>query len=123
MGVADWVEAAGFPRPQVPYADIRGWLFGLTRDPTANEWADPRVDIPGWSKPFGGYAERGNVIAVFGGLSHGHVGVVDISGTIGNPGGLTISVNSNTRPAGIVTNNDWGFRPGSTAVVRIYNGQ
>ena len=78
-----------------------------TRLPTAHEWADPNVDIPGWSKPISlALAAPGDVIAQGHG-DFGHVGIVsDVQF------GLTVSVNSGTVPAGIVTNNDWGFRTG-----------
>ena len=114
--VADWIEQAGLGRPQVPYNDLRGLI--ATRDPTAHEWADSNVDIPGWSKPMPvSQAQPGDVIAAFGPVGgHGHVGIVDAEG-------FTISVSSRTLPAGIVVLNTWGFRPGSpVVVVRRYIG-
>jgi RHS repeat-associated protein len=101
--VADAIADSGIPRPKVPYTGWRGWL-GLTRDPTAHEWADPSVNIPGWSAPLPiSAAEPGNVIAQEHG-DWGHSGIVVAPGQ-------TASVNSTTNPEGIVTQNDWGFRP------------
>ena len=99
---ADSVQDSGRPRPQVSRSGIFG-LFGLKRDPTAHEWADPNVHIPGWSdtKPIAS-AQPSDVIAQAHG-SWGHVGIVVAPG-------LTASVNSTTNPAGIVTINNWGFR-------------
>jgi hypothetical protein len=120
--VADTVASSGAARPQVPRSGILGW-FGLTRDPTAKEWAT--MSIAGWSAPDSvAHARPGDVIA----MGHhddneGHVGIV-----VGP--GLTASVNANTRPGGIVTVNTWGFRatggnqehPGDVVVVRHYIG-
>jgi RHS repeat-associated protein len=103
---ADVIEQAGLQRPRVRRKDFWGWL-GFTRDPTSHEWADPTVNIPGWSAPKPvSEAQRGDVIA----QEHnekgdwGHVGIVIWPGS-------TVSVNSLTHPEGIVTENDWGFRP------------
>jgi hypothetical protein len=120
--VADTVASSGAARPQVPRSGILGWL-GLTRDPTAKEWAT--MSIAGWSAPDSvAHARPGDVIA----MGHhddneGHVGIV-----VGP--GLTASVNANTHPGGIVTVNTWGFRatggnqehPGDVVVVRHYIG-
>ncbi len=100
---ADSVQQSGRPRPKVPRSGILGWL-GLTRDPTAHEWADPHVHIPGWSDPRpSSQAQPNDVIA----QEHGDWGH---SGIVVGPG-QTVSVNSTTNPAGIVTENNWGFRP------------
>lgn len=87
----------------MPRSGVLGWL-GLKRDPTAHERADPNVHIAGWSstKP-ASQAQAGDVIAQAHG-SWGHAGVVVAPGQ-------TVSVNSTTNPAGIVTQNNWGFRP------------
>jgi hypothetical protein len=101
-GVADWIVLSGRPRPTVAAG-----LLGLRRrEPTAHEWADPNVDIPGWSKPMRlSEARPGDVIAQAHG-KWGHVGIV------GEPG-ETVSVNSTAKPdAGVVTMNEWGFRTG-----------
>jgi hypothetical protein len=45
----DVTQSATGHRAQVPYSDFRGWLFGMTRDPSAKEWAT--VPIAGWSGP------------------------------------------------------------------------
>jgi RHS repeat-associated protein len=121
--VADTIQDSGRQRPQVPRSGLLG-LLGLKRDPTAHEWADPNIQIPGWSgpKPVAD-AQPGDVIAQGHG-DYGHAGIV-----VGT--GLTISVNSTTSPEGMVTKNNWGFRPtgqngegpGDQApVVRSYTG-
>jgi hypothetical protein len=106
---ADVVQESGAPRPQVPRSGILGWL-GLTRDPTAHELADPRVHIAGWSSPMPvSSAKPGDIIAQQHNEQgpYGHAGVV-----VTWKGKLqTVSVNSTTTPKGIVTRNDWGFRP------------
>ncbi len=92
--VADTVEQSGRPRPQVPKSGILGWL-GFKRDPTAHEWADPNVNIPGWSKPGSvSGAAPNDVIAQEHG-SWGHAGIVvrAMDGSL-----ATVSVNSTTNP-------------------------
>jgi hypothetical protein len=103
---ADVAQESGAPRPAVPRWGPLGWL-GLTRDPTAHEMADPNVHITGWSppKPLPA-AKPGDLIAQAHG-EFGHSGVVVSQN--GKP--QTVSVNSRTTPEGIVTQNDWGFRP------------
>jgi RHS repeat-associated protein len=108
--VADTAELAGAPRPQVPYSGFRGnfpSVFG-TRDPDANELANPNVTIPGWSSPMPvSSAQPGDIIAQQHG-NYGHSGIV-VSLT---PGRQTASVNTaNPANPGIITVNDWGFRP------------
>jgi hypothetical protein len=80
--VADTIQQGGAPRPQVPKTGILGW-FGFKRDPTAHEWADPAVDIPGWSsrKP-ASEARPGDVIAQAHG-NWGHAGIVVAPGLTG----------------------------------------
>ena len=103
--VADTIQEAGLPRPQVPYTGWRGG-FG-SRDPDANEWANPKIAIPGWSSPLPlPAAQPGDVIAQAHG-QWGHSGIV-VSLT---PGRQTASVNTAAKPAGIITVNNWGFRP------------
>jgi RHS repeat-associated protein len=100
---ADIIEMVGLPRPQVYYTGILG-VLGFRRDPSANEWANPKIVIDGWSEPrYVGEAQPGNIIAQQHG-KWGHSGIV-----VG--GSLTASVNSTTQPAGIITINNWGFRP------------
>jgi RHS repeat-associated protein len=128
--VADTIEESGKPRPQVPYTGWKGILsalFGLSRDPDAHEWADPKVNIPGWSSPKPlSEARAGDVIAQGHGPRWGHSGIVVGPGT-------TVSVDTTTigHPAGTVTRSNWGFRaapgngegPGDRApVVRHYIG-
>jgi len=124
---ADVIERSTGKRPSVPKGGLQGSL-GITRDPTAHEWADPNVKITGWSEPRPvSEARPGDVIA----QQHnkdgpwGHVGVVAAPGQ-------TVSVNSAVQPEGLVTNNNWGFRPagenGESAndpppVVRHYTGE
>lgn len=103
---ADVVQESGASRPKVPRSGILGWL-GFTRDPTANELANPNVHIAGWSSPMAvSSAKPGDIIAQAHG-AWGHAGVV----VMWNGKLQTVSVNSTTNPAGIVTRNDWGFRP------------
>ncbi len=104
--VADSVQESGRPRPQVPKSGILGWL-GFTRDPTANEWANPNVNIPGWSKPgpVSGAAPNDVIAEQHGAWGHAGIVVRTMDGSL-----ATVSVNSTTNPAGIVTRNDWGFR-------------
>jgi hypothetical protein len=107
--VADVIEQSGLPRPEVPYENVEGGYKDLirtrfTRDPSAHEWADPNVGIPGWSAPMPvSQARRGDVIAQGHGR-FGHVGIVVAPG-------LTVSANTAVSPQGIVTQNNWGFRP------------
>jgi hypothetical protein len=119
--VADTVASTGAAKPQVPRSGILGWL-GFTRDPTAKEWAT--MSIKGWSAPDSvANARPGDVIAV--GHTYdaeGHVGIVV------SPG-WSASANAKTTPAGIITVNNWGFRPAgfndegaSSVVVRHYLG-
>lgn len=44
--VADWIVDSGHPRPFV-----RGHFGLIPRDPSAHEWADPKIAIKGWSAP------------------------------------------------------------------------
>jgi RHS repeat-associated protein len=107
--VADMIEESGLPRPQVPYENIDGGYMDLAkryfgRDPSAHEWADPNVSIAGWSAPMPvSQARPGDVIAQGHGR-FGHVGIVVAPG-------LTVSANTAKNPPGIVTQNNWGFRP------------
>ena len=109
---ADAAEASGRPRPKVAYNSGLGRFlfsaFGIGRDPTANEWANPNVSIPGWSHTMPLSAAQPNDVIAQQHGNWGHAGVV-----VMGPGGTlqTISVNSTTSPAGVVTMNGWGFRP------------
>jgi len=99
QAVADWIEASGRPRPHVP-----GHFGVVPRDPSAHEWADPRVAIAGWSAPLPRErAVAGDVIAQAHGPVFGHVGVV-----VGP--GRTVSAYGEVQPPGLVLENDWGFR-------------
>ena len=83
------------------------------------------MSIPGWSSPDSvANARPGDVIAVgHHDDNEGHVGIVVAPGQ-------TASANALTHPAGIVTINNWGFRPGGqneehggdSVVVRHYVG-
>jgi hypothetical protein len=119
--VADTIASTGAAKPQVPRSGLLGWL-GFTRDPTAKELAT--MSIKGWSAPDSvANARPGDVIAV--GHTYdaeGHVGIVVSPGR-------TASANAKTTPAGIITVNNWGFRPAgfndegaSSVVVRHYLG-
>jgi len=120
--VADWIVASGHPRPFV-----RGHFGLIPRDPSAHEWADPRIKIAGWSAPMPlAESQPGDVIAQQHGPVYGHVGVV------ASPG-LTVSAYGEIKPQGLVLKNDWGFRtvPGANGesgtdpapVVRRYIGR
>ena len=99
QAVADWIQTSGRPRPRVP-----GHFGIIPRDPSAHEWADPRIPIPGWSAPFDrALARPGDVIAQQHGPIYAHVGIVVAPGR-------TISAYGDTTPQGIVLENDWGFR-------------
>jgi RHS repeat-associated protein len=125
---ADSIEEAGLPRPRVHYKNtggLKGWLKSFfTRDPDSNEWADSNVKIAGWSLPLPvTQAQPGDVIAQAHG-EFGHTGIVVAPG-------LTVSANTAVSPPGLVTRNDWGFRPSGgngespndpPPVVRRYEG-
>lgn len=104
QAVSDWIVEAGYKRPQVP-----GHFGIIPRDPSAHEWADPRVSIPGWSAPHPlSEAQPGMVIAQQHGPVYGHVGIVVSPGR-------TISAYGEVQPQGLVLENDWGFRTTSGA--------
>ncbi len=99
QAVADWIQASGRPRPHVP-----GHFGLIPRDPSAHEWADPHVIIPGWSAPMPrDQAHPGDVIAQQHGPVYAHVGIV-----VGPR--QTVSAYGETTPQGLVLLNDWGFR-------------
>lgn len=99
QAVADWITASGHPRPRVP-----GHFGLIPRDPSAHEWADPKIAIPGWSAPMSiAQAQPGDIIAQQHGPVYGHVGVVIARGQ-------TISAYGEVTPQGLVLQNDWGFR-------------
>jgi hypothetical protein len=121
QAVADWIVASGHPRPHVP-----GHFGLIPRDPSAHEWADPRVAIAGWSPPMPlATAKPGDIIAQSHGPIYGHVGIVVAPGK-------TVSAYGEMTPQGLVVENDWGFRtaPGANGegsrdappVVRRYVG-
>ena len=112
--VADSIEEAGLPRPQIPYTNegVKGKIsnaMGRMRDPSANEWANPNVKIPGWSEPRPlSEAKPGDVIAQQHG-TWGHVGIV--APRVSQTGGpSTTSASTAVLPQGKVTISDWGFR-------------
>jgi len=97
--VADWIVDSGHPRPSVP-----GHFGIIPRDPSAHEWADPKITIAGWSAPMPlAEALPGDVIAQQHGSVYGHVGIV-----VGK--GRTVSAYGEVSPQGLVLENDWGFR-------------
>ncbi len=102
--VADWIVDSGHPRPFV-----RGHFGLIPRDPSAHEWADPKVTIKGWSVPLSReFALPGDVIAQEHGPVYGHVGIV-----VGQ--GNTVSAYGEVQPPGLVLKNDWGFRTAAGA--------
>lgn len=99
QAVADWIQNSGRPRPHVP-----GHFGLIPRDPSAHEWADPGVTIPGWSAPMPlDQAQPGDVIAQQHGPIYAHVGIV-----VGPR--QTVSAYGEVSPQGLVLLNDWGFR-------------
>ncbi len=120
--VADTASAAGLTLPMVPLPGILGRL-GFMRDATAAEIANPNVHIEGWSTPHPmSQARRGDIV----GQSH-HGGRDGHTGVTTGPG-HTISVSSKTTPAGVLVNNNWGYRKGDKGpgegdpVARSYTG-
>lgn len=92
------VEAGVKPPPTVPATLWR------ERPPLADEWANPRVAIPGWAVVTDGPPKPGDVVA-----EGGHCGIV-----VGNR--QTASANSLVH--GVVTINDWGFRESNKPTFR-----
>ena len=92
-----------------------------------HEWADPNVNIAGWSRPgpVSGAAPNDVIAQEHGSWGHAGIVVRSMDGSL-----ATVSVNSTTNPAGMVTRNNWGFRPGGNGegpgdpapVVRRYVG-
>lgn len=111
--VADIIEESGLPRPQVPYKNegVKGTIsnaMGRLREPDANEWANPKVVIPGWSEPRPlSEARPGDVIAQQHG-NGGHAGMIVWNAKKNRL--LTVSVNTADKIPGLVTQNPWGFR-------------
>ena len=95
------IEGAGRDRPRVKYTGWRG-LLGLTRDPSAKEWATR--DIPGYSAPMSvSSASKGDVIAVgHSGDAQGHVGIY-----VGGSG----VASANWYQGGAITINNWASDP------------
>jgi cell wall-associated NlpC family hydrolase len=73
--------------------------------PLAQEWGDTSFSLPNWRVLDGGpdAAKPGDVIAQKNANGGGHVGIV-----VGNQ--LTSSASSIAKPAGLIVENDWGFR-------------
>lgn len=115
--VADVLREAG-----IPVDGLHQTLTG-SAPPTAGDWADPDVEIPGWEVIDPKDAKPGDVIAETSWWEHlpstpsGHVGIV-----VGDK--LTASSSSSIVGPwkGMITVNDWGFRPGQQVVVRRYVG-
>ncbi len=84
----DMIKESGLPDPRVD------GMIGK-RYPSASAWADPDVDIPGWSKPHNN-PQPGDV-----GSDTRHMGINTGDGT-------TISAASTDPP--MVKETDWGFR-------------
>ncbi|WP_428240549.1 RHS repeat-associated core domain-containing protein [Gynuella sp.] len=93
--VWDALNAGGNPPGRMPDGRV----------PSADEWADPNINIPGYTIVSGFMLPQpGDVVA-----SGGHVGVY-VPLDDGSPG--TISAAPLFYGSGLV-HNDWGFRPGS----------
>jgi hypothetical protein len=129
--VADVIEEATGQRPQVPYPEPQGFMESVRaffrsaqiRDPSANDYANPNVNIPGLSSPRPlSEARRNDIIAQQHGRD-GHAGVVVRYGR---------AISVDTQHGGIVVPGSWGFRPspgngelfpsGPPPVVRHYLG-
>lgn len=86
--------------------DMNGWF--TYNGPTAGQWGDPKVQIPGY--PVVDNPQPGDVIAIphrYGDAT-GHVGIVVVKGKTASQSSITDSVEVN----------DWGFRPGQKPVFR-----
>lgn len=85
------------------------------RIPSASEWGDPKVVIPGYTViPSGTALQDGDVLSdgahvgLYGPLQSGNSGSVSAAAPLKGGTGL----------AGGVVHNDWGFRSGQTVTVR-----
>jgi RHS repeat-associated protein len=97
--VWDVLNAGGDPPGRMPDGRI----------PSAEEWANPNVYIPGYVVlPSGSSYQAGDIIA-----TGGHVGVY-----YPLPGGLPGTISAKASLGGEVVHNDWGFRPGQSPVAR-----
>ncbi|WP_426308424.1 RHS repeat-associated core domain-containing protein [Acidovorax facilis] len=86
--------------------DMNGWL--TYNGPTAGQWGDPKVNIPGY--PVVENPQPGDVVAIsrrYGDAS-GHVGIVVEKGRSASQSSIT----------DLVEVNSWGFRPGEKPVFR-----
>ena len=86
--------------------DMNG-LFSYN-GPTAGQWGDPNVEIPGY--PVVKTPQPGDIVAIphrYGDAT-GHVGIVTAKGKTASQSAITDAVE----------NNDWGFRPGQKPVFR-----
>ena len=107
--VGDTLAEAGRTRPEVT-------VNGKTRMPSAHEYADPAIKIPGLSGPRPlSEARPGDVIAQAHG-DWGHAGIVVAPGQ-------TASVNTAGDNGGKITVNDWGFRVGPVVNNEGPNGE
>ncbi|MBI2386431.1 MAG: hypothetical protein HYV14_10505 [Elusimicrobia bacterium] len=96
--------------------NIRG--YRNPSPPTAGDWANPAVSIPGWAVV--AEPKPGDIIAMSAPISlpgaTGHCGVV-----VGPR--RTASANAHADVRGRITVNDWGFREGDTPTFRRYVGE
>ena len=99
--VEDTLSDNGFNVP-----DMNGWFS--YNGPTAGQWGDPSVDIPGY--PVVTNPQPGDIIAIPHNYSDatGHVGIVTGSNTTASHSSVSDSIQ----------NNDWGHRPGQSPVYR-----
>jgi len=96
----DTVAESGKARPEITDKN------GNVRMPSAPEWADPNVHIPGWSdtRPLS-EARADDMLAQAHEDGGAHVGIVALVD------GKLQTVSANAHYAGMITVNDWGFRP------------
>ena len=116
--IADKLEEAGGKLPAMHHSILGDREY----PPTAGDWGDPDVDIPGW-KVVDGPPQKGDVLADPHGVQLGSVG-----GSLGIPTGhVAIATGDGTSVSAAssgdsdkVVENDWGFRPSQHMVIRRY---
>ncbi len=86
------------------------------RIPSASEWGNPNVNIPGYDVvPQGQPLQAGDIVS-----NGSHVGIYSPLSD-GSPGTVSAAFPMSSWAAGIdgnVVNNDWGFRQGQTVTIR-----
>lgn len=103
--VYDAIIEAGVKAPTVSMYVV------FSRPPTAGEWADPKVEISGWSVVDD--PQPGDVVAE----AHRYA---DATGHVGIVVGSRETASANANVGGTITVNDWGFRPDQHCTFRRY---